>query len=121
MLLHFVPSKECFKEFRFNPNQNNIRLDWFRKNVNSSVSAELKDGKKYYMFSRSLFLLFKYSLQFKDQPNPYYNYEILSDLRSIENNEVLKEHLNHKNVLDAIKLLKLWFHKRNLNKVNNFS
>jgi hypothetical protein len=46
-----------------------------------------------------------------------YNYEILSDLRNLENNEFIKNNLNSKSIKQACQLVKLWLCKRNLNKV----
>lgn len=51
-----------------------------------------------------------------DYATPNYNQEILSDLRANENNELLKLNLNTKGIKEAIQLVKLWAHKRELNK-----
>jgi hypothetical protein len=52
-------------------------------------------------------------------PTPSYNFDILSDLATKANTEYLKEKLtNSKGVSEAIKLLKLWLIKRELNSVN---
>ena len=50
-------------------------------------------------------------------PTPSYNFEILSDVRMQENNELLKKCLSTKPLTESIQMVKLWLLKRGLNTV----
>ena len=124
MCLHFVPHKNSFKLHRFNPNQSNIRAEWFFKNFNPKLDLN-KSGNSFKKnisssYFKFIFLNFIFKDLEQDYSTPNYNFEILADLRSNENNELLRESLVSKNVKDAIKLFKVWLLKRDLNKVNRF-
>ncbi len=55
-------------------------------------------------------------------PTPKYNFDILSDLTTKQNNDFLREKFNNsKGVLEAVKLLNLWLLKRELNTVKCFT
>jgi U3 small nucleolar RNA-associated protein 22 len=86
--LRFVPEEGVFKLHRFNPNRSNIRKQWFF-HQNDTNEAE-------------------------NTLNPHYNYDVLSDLRSIETNQLLKTHINSDGLRDGLKLLKLWLYQRRL-------
>ena len=43
--LHFVPNKTSFKIHRFNPNQNNVRREWFAKNFPNEIQFEPDQSK----------------------------------------------------------------------------
>lgn len=109
--LHFIPSGSAFKLSRFNPSQCNVRRDFYTKNINSDIKIEDDSGKN----SDEIF-----------DPTPNYNFEVLADLTAIRNNEIIKERFgNSKSLLEAVKLVKLWLLKRELNKgsgcFDNFS
>lgn len=87
--LRFIPEEGVFKLHRFNPNRSNIRKNWFF-NLNDTNEIE-------------------------NSLNPHYNYDVLSDLRSIEMNNTLKKHIHSDGLRDGLKLLKLWLHQRRLN------
>ena len=119
MCLNFVPHTNSFKLHRFNPNQSNIRAEWFFKSFNPKLDLN-KSGNSLKILPLSLYYLF---LNFifedleQDYSTPNYNFEILADLRSNENNDLLRASLTSKSVKDAIKLFKVWLLKRDLNKV----
>jgi len=73
--LHFSPDTESFKLYRFNPNQSNIRTKWFYEKFAVQDLAAANNLETEYA-------------------TPNYNYEILKDLRAVENNELLKTNLN---------------------------
>lgn len=105
--LHAIPPSSVFRLARFNPNQANVRKDFFAKNFDSNgdlaalVSSDTPPG----------------SDEIDDELTPMYNADILADLTARENNEFVKKTLNEgKSVIEAIKLLKLWLMKRGLNK-----
>lgn len=99
--LHFVPNSSAFKLSRFNPSQCNVRRDFYTKNINPNIKIEDESGKS----SEEIY-----------DPTPRYNFEVLSDLTAIRNNEVIKEKFaNSKGLLAAVKLIKLWLLKRELN------
>ena len=50
-------------------------------------------------------------------PTPGYNFEIISDLRMQENNDLLKRLLTSKQITESIQMVKLWLFKRGLNTV----
>ncbi len=94
--LHFSPHPDTFKLHRFNPNQSNVRAAWFAEKFPSANLTGLNLDTDY--------------------PTPNYNFEILKDLRTVENNQLLKTNLNSTSVKEAVQLLKIWLHKRDLNK-----
>lgn len=99
-----MASTSSFKLARFNPNQSNIRRDFFTKNINPSLKFDEEHETK----SDEHF-----------DPTSNYNYDILADLTALKNNQFLKDTFNNsKGVLEAVKLLKLWLLKRGLNTVN---
>ena len=109
--IHFVPSNSAFKLSRFNPGQCNVRRDFFSKNICPSIKIEDNSGKN----SEEIY-----------DPTPNYNFEVLSDLTAIRNNQIIMEKFsNSKNLLAAVKMVKLWLLKRELNKgsgcFDNFS
>lgn len=110
--LHLLPPSSSFRKARFNPSQANIRKEFFLKNLDPNGDlAALSDEN---------------GSNETDELTPLYNADMLADLTARENNDYLKKTLNDaKSVLEAIKLLKLWLHKRGLNKgsgcFDNFS
>jgi U3 small nucleolar RNA-associated protein 22 len=101
--LRCVPEASAFKPARFLPNQANVRKDFYRKNLTASVELEkvLSNGE-----------------EAQDELTPIYNYQMLSDLTTVANSQYLKSSFNDsKSILDAIKMLKLWLFKRQLNTV----
>ncbi|CAF0704690.1 unnamed protein product [Brachionus calyciflorus] len=95
--LHFSPSGSAFKLSRFNPGQCNARREFFTKNINSSIKFQEGSEEIY-------------------DPTPNYNFDVLSDLTIGQNNQVIKDKLgNSKSLLEAVKLIKLWLLKRELN------
>lgn len=53
-------------------------------------------------------------------PTPYYNSIICQDLVTLRNDELRAEVFrNHPNFNDALILLKIWLHQRELDEVNN--
>jgi U3 small nucleolar RNA-associated protein 22 len=100
--LHFVPQKGTFKLHRFSPSQSNIRTEWFKSNGSFQIDENILKTQNQDNVTA---------------PNPFYNYEILSDVTTIDNNDFLEEHLisTSSSISDAIKLIKVWLHKRQLN------
>lgn len=119
-VINFVPEMGTFKLNRFNPTQNNVRLNWHQKTVlkrnsfietieleldNNNRNSNNQDGE-----------------ELCNIPTDLYNSNILVDLRARDINEYLREKLNvtknsTPNLNDAIKLVKLWLQKRQLNNV----
>ncbi|XP_076350241.1 nucleolar protein 6 Mat89Ba isoform X2 [Tachypleus tridentatus] len=89
-LLPHAPT-EYFKPLRFLPRKNNIRPSWF-----FGTSSTLRE----------------------DVPTPHYNASVLRDLKMVENLEYLYQKLESSpGVRDAILMLKVWLHQRNLDKI----
>ena len=109
-----MPEDGSFKVNRFNALQNNVRREWHLNHVQKSNSF-LKLAK--YDFSRAL--NDKSGESDDSLPTVAYNNEILADLRLKANHKLINEHIkkDNKNIHDAIKMLKLWLHKRELLKV----
>ena len=108
-----MPEEGSFKANRFNERQNNVRSQWHWNHV-QKCSSFLK-LVKYDLHARASS---EKSSEESDESlsTAIYNNEILADLRLKANNKLISEQIrkDQKNVQDAIKLLKLWLHKRDL-------
>lgn len=88
--INLVCENDAYKLHRFSPERNNLREAWlFNENTENNIDV--------------------------GPPTPYYNSSVLSDLTASVNQEFLNETLQKsENLKQAVTLLKIWLHQRNL-------